>query len=163
MKHEPIHSKTWLLYISCCLMLLQHWETGLTALKWSFEKCQPFIEHYTKYPLVLQRSEFCKLSLMKSYWFPYMWVSILCCDMKSWNFFSKHFIPREEHMSIHLTVQPFKEKIGCCSLKQKKKSPLLSVDIDNPDDILPLVQQRTSHIKKCQWWDPVSQLALKFG
>lgn len=52
-------------------------------------------------------------------------------------------------MSIHLTVQPFKVEIECCSLKQKK-SPLLSVDIDNPDDILPLVQQRTSHIKKCQ-------------
>ncbi len=42
-------------------------------------------------------------------------------------------------MRVHLTAQPFKEEIGCCSLKQKK-SLLLSVDIDNPDDILPLVQ-----------------------
>lgn len=54
-------------------------------------------------------------------------------------FLSERFIPREEHMRVHLTAQPFKEEIGCCSLKQKK-SLLLSVDIDNPDDILPLVQ-----------------------
>lgn len=128
MKHEPIHSKTWLLYISCCLMLLQHWETllllngHLKNVSLSSNITLNILLYCTGMTL---KNEFCKWSLMKSYWFPYMWGSILCCDMKSWNFFSNRFIPSEEHMSIHLTVQPFKEEIRCCSLKQKKKKNLL--------------------------------------
>lgn len=129
-KHESTHSKTWLVCISCCLMhyCIERWQF-MTALKRSFDKCQPFIEHSTEYILsyyngMTLKNEFCKWSLMKSYWFPFSWGSIICCNMKRFNFFSKYFIPCDEHMSIHLTALPFKEEIGCCSLKQKKKKVL---------------------------------------